>query len=50
MKILCWSCNEEVVVADVTRADGYCPRCDAPIDIEDYGIDPEHPHIDEQDD
>ncbi len=38
MIIPCWSCDEEIDVKAVAEADGYCPHCDVPIDLDDYEV------------
>jgi len=33
--IECWSCHKHVLVSSVEKCDGYCPNCEALIDLED---------------
>lgn len=32
--IQCWSCRDEIEVSAIGDCDGYCPKCDAPIDLD----------------
>lgn len=36
--IECWSCHKFVSESGIRRADGYCPACDQPIDLEDEEV------------
>lgn len=38
MIINCWNCDERIDVNAVAAADGYCPHCDIPIDLDDYEV------------
>lgn len=33
--VQCWSCKHDVEVLAIADCDGYCPRCAAPIDLDD---------------
>lgn len=32
--VTCWSCRNEVEISAIGDCDGYCPKCDAPIDLD----------------
>lgn len=32
--VACWSCQNEVEISAIGDCDGYCPKCDAPIDLD----------------
>lgn len=34
--VFCWCCGQEVKVYDIMCSDGYCPKCDSPIDLDEY--------------
>ncbi|CAH4994699.1 MULTISPECIES: hypothetical protein [Citrobacter] len=33
--VKCWSCKHDIEVLAIVDCDGYCPRCAAPIDLDD---------------
>lgn len=33
--VQCWSCKHDIEVLAIADCDGYCPRCAAPIDLDD---------------
>ncbi|HHO9847651.1 TPA: hypothetical protein ACRZFR_000277 [Escherichia coli] len=33
--VKCWSCKHDIEVLAIVECDGYCPRCAAPIDLDD---------------
>lgn len=33
--VQCWSCKHDIEVLPIADCDGYCPRCAAPIDLDD---------------
>lgn len=33
--VQCWSCKHDIEILAIADCDGYCPRCAAPIDIDD---------------
>ncbi|WP_253685348.1 MULTISPECIES: ead/Ea22-like family protein [unclassified Citrobacter] len=33
--VKCWSCKHDIKVLAIVDCDGYCPRCAAPIDLDD---------------
>lgn len=33
--VQCWSCKKDIEVLAIADCDGYCPRCAAPIDLDD---------------
>lgn len=35
--IECWSCHKFVTRESILMADGYCPCCELPIDLDDDG-------------
>ncbi|HBS7680554.1 TPA: DUF551 domain-containing protein [Klebsiella pneumoniae] len=32
-RVTCWSCRNQVEISAIGDCDGYCPECDAPIDL-----------------
>lgn len=34
--IQCWSCGAQMTLGERSSADGYCPECDAEIDLAEY--------------
>lgn len=41
-RVTCWSCRNQVEISAIGDCDGYCPECDAPIDLD------EEPYTSEQ--
>lgn len=41
-RVTCWSCRNQVEISAIGDCDGYCPECDAPIDLD------EDPYTSEQ--
>ncbi|HID3068516.1 TPA: hypothetical protein ACXGFC_002359 [Klebsiella pneumoniae] len=41
--VTCWSCKKVVEVSAIGDCDGYCPECDAPIDLDEEPYTSEHP-------
>nr|WP_077791154.1 MULTISPECIES: DUF551 domain-containing protein [Enterobacteriaceae] len=37
--VQCWSCREVIEVSAVGDCDGYCPKCDSPIDLDEEPYD-----------
>lgn len=33
--VQCWSCKHNIEILAIADCDGYCPRCAAPIDLDD---------------
>lgn len=33
--VQCWSCKHDIEILAIVDCDGYCPRCAAPIDLDD---------------
>lgn len=33
--VQCWSCKHDIEILAIADCDGYCPRCAAPIDLDD---------------
>ena len=51
-RVTCWSCRNQVEISAIGDCDGYCPECDAPIDLgeEPYTSEQAVPVVRESDD
>lgn len=34
--IVCWSCDADVLIKELSANDGFCPFCDQEIDLSEY--------------